>query len=51
MEQHGVKERYLRNELYVLGVFAFRHFHSAGMPQDLLHPSLNYPTQSLEKVT
>lgn len=51
MEQHGVKERYLRNELYVLGVFAFRHFHSAGMTQDLLHPSLNYPKQSLEKVT
>lgn len=51
MEQHGVKERYLRNELYVLGVFAFRHFHSAGMPKDLLHPSLNYQTQSLEKVT
>ena len=50
MEQHGVKERYLRNELYVLGVFAFRRFHSAGMPQDLLHPSLTYPTQSLEKV-
>ena len=32
MEHHGVKERFLRNELYVLGVFAFRHFHGAEMP-------------------
>ena len=50
MERYGVNERYLRNELYVLGVFAFRHFHSTGMPEDLLHPSLNYKRPSLEKV-
>ena len=50
MERHGVNERYLRNELYVLGVFTFRHFHSTGMPEDLLHPSLNYKRPSLEKV-
>ena len=42
MEHHGVKERFLRNELYALGVFAFRHFHGAEMPEDMLHPSLDY---------
>ena len=51
MEQHGFNERDLRNELYVLGVFAFRHFHSAGMPMNLLHPSLNDQTESLEMVS
>ena len=50
MEKHGFSERDLRNELYVLGVFAFRHFHNAGMPMDLLHPSLNDQTKSLEMV-
>ena len=50
MEKHGFSERDLRNELYVLGVFAFRHFHNAGMPTDLLHPSLNDQTASLEMV-
>ena len=40
MEKHGFSERDLRNELYVLSVFAIRHFHNAGMPMDLLHPSL-----------
>ena len=49
MEQHGVKERFLRNELYVLGVFAFRHFHGAEMPEDMLHPSLNYKPLSHER--
>ena len=48
MERHGVKERFLRNELYVLGVFAFRHFHGAEMPEDMLHPSLTYQPQSKE---
>ena len=50
MEEHGFSERDLRNELYVLGVFAFRHFHNAGMPMNLLHPSLNDQTESLEMV-
>jgi len=48
MEHHGVKERFLRNELYVLGVFAFRNFHGADMPEDMLHPSLNYKPQDKE---
>ena len=42
LERHGVQEKFLRNELYVLGVYAFRHFHNADMPEDILHPSLNY---------
>ena len=41
MERHGVQETYLRNELYVLGVYAFRHFHNTDMPEDILHPLLN----------
>ena len=41
MERHGIHETHLRNELYVLGVYAFRHFHNADMPADILHPSLN----------
>ena len=48
MEKHGFSERDLRNELYILGVFAFRHFHNAGMQMDLLHPSSNDQTKSLE---
>lgn len=49
MEHHGAKERFLRNGLYVLGVFAFRHFHGAQMPEDMLHPSLNYELLSHER--
>ena len=41
LEGHGVKEKFIRNELYILGVFAFRQFHKAGMPEDFLHPALN----------
>ena len=48
LEKHGVKEKFIRNELYVLGVFAFRQFHKAGMPADMLHPSLVPQLQSNE---
>lgn len=48
LEKHGVKEKFIRNELYVLGVFAFRQFHKAGMPADMLHPSLAPQLQSNE---
>jgi len=48
LETHGVPDKFLRNELYVLGVFAFRQFHKAGMPADMLHPSLNYKPQEKE---
>lgn len=48
LEKHGVKEKFIRNELYVLGVFAFRQFHKAGMPADMLHPSLASQLQSNE---
>lgn len=50
MEKYGFSDRDLRNELYVLGVFAFRHFHNVGMPTDLLHPSLIDQTESQEMV-
>jgi hypothetical protein len=49
LERHGVQEKFLRNELYVLGVYAFRQFHHAGMPEDMLHPSLNFQLLSSER--
>ena len=49
LEGHGVKEKFLRNEIYMLGVYAFRQFHKAGMPEDFLHPALN-PTSNTNKV-
>ena len=33
LERHGVREDYLRRELYMLGLFAFRQFHKAGMAE------------------
>ena len=49
MERHGIQESYLRNELYVLGVYAFRHFHNTNMPEDILHPLLNPKEVSAER--
>ena len=48
LEAHGVTDKFIRNELYVLGVFAFRQFHKAGMLADMLHPSLTYQPKSKE---
>ena len=48
LEAHGVTDKFIRNELYVLGVFAFHQFHKAGMPADMLNPSLTYQPQSKE---
>ena len=48
LEAHGVTDKFIRNELYVLGVFAFRQFHKAGMLEDMLHPSLTYQPQPKE---
>ena len=41
LERHGVKERFLGHELYMLGVYAFRQLHHAGLPQDPMHPGLS----------
>ena len=48
LEAHGVTDKFIRNELYVLGVFAFRQFHKAGKPADMLQPSLTCQPQSKE---
>ena len=40
LERHGVKERFLRHELYMLGVYAFRKFHHTDLPTDPLQPGL-----------
>ena len=51
LENHGVQEKFLRNEVYMLGLFAFRQFHKAGMPDDVMHPGLNYKLLTQEKVS
>ena len=51
LERHGVREDNLRRELYMLGLFAFRQFHKAGMPEDVMHPGLNYKLLTQEKVS
>ena len=48
LEAHGVTDKFIRNELCVLGVFAFRQFRKAGMPADMFHPSLTYQPQTKE---
>ena len=42
LERHGVQERFLRQEVYMLGLYAFSQFHKAGLPEDAMHPGLNY---------
>ena len=49
-ERHGDREDYLRRELYMLGLFAFRQFHRAGMSDDVMHPGLNYKLLTQKKV-
>ena len=47
----GMVEMFLRNEVYMLGLFAFRQFHKAGMPEDCMHPGLNYKLLKHERVS
>ena len=51
LESHGVQEKFLRNEVYMQCLFAFRQFHKAGMPDDVMHPGLNYKLLTQEKVS
>ncbi len=39
-EKHGVKDRELRQQVYMLGLYAFRKYHKAGIPEDISHPGL-----------
>ena len=39
-ENHGVKERELRRQIYMLGVYAFRQYHKVGLPSDIKHPGV-----------
>ena len=48
LEAHEVTDKFKRNERYLLGVFAFRQFHKAGIPAVILHPSLTYQPHSKE---
>ena len=39
-DKHGVKEKELRRQIYVLGLYYYRQYHKAGIPADIRHPSL-----------
>ena len=40
-ENHGVKEKELRRQIYMLGLYIFRKYHKADMPEDFRDPRLN----------
>ena len=40
-ERHGTREKELRQQIYMLGLYTFRQFHHAGLPADITHPGLN----------
>jgi len=42
-EKYGVQEKELRRQIYVLGLYAFRQYHKAGIPSDIRHPQLREP--------
>ena len=41
LDEFGVEDKQLRQQLYMLGVYAYRQFHKAGLPQDMWSPRLN----------
>ena len=54
-ERHGVREKELRQQIYMLGLYTFRQFHHAGLPTDIKHPGLNHqskkhPTNKYEHI-
>ena len=49
LEHHGVQERFLRQEVYLLDLYAFRQFHNAELPEDAMHPGLNYQLVTREQ--
>ena len=40
-ERHGVREKELIQQIYMLGLYTFRQYHHAGFPADIKHPGLN----------
>ena len=51
LEKHGVSEQQLKRQLYLLGVYAYRQFHKAGLPADLNHPLLSAPKKVWDKTS
>ena len=49
LEKHGVNEAQIKRQLYLLGVYAYRQFHKAGLPVDLNHPLLSAPVKVWNK--
>ena len=48
LERHGVREVPKTRGLHV-GLYAFRQFHKAGLPQDAIHPGLNHQLLTHER--
>jgi len=40
-DRHGVSDYELRIQIYMLGLYAFRKFHKAGLPKDFSRPSIS----------
>ena len=47
-ERHGVKEKELRQQIYMLGLYTFRQYHHAGLPADIKHPGLNQQSRNTQ---
>ena len=39
-ENHGVRDKELRQQIYMLGLYTFRQYHKAGKPSDYRYPGL-----------
>ena len=40
-ENHGVKKEELRRQIYMLGLYTFRKYHEAAVPEDISDPRLS----------
>ena len=49
LEKIGVSEAEIKQMLYRIGVFAYRQYHSAGIPVSTEHPLLSAPKKVWDK--
>tara|TARA_R100000458_G_C8072942_1_gene110931 strand:+ start:91 stop:390 length:300 start_codon:yes stop_codon:yes gene_type:complete len=47
-EKHGVREKDLRQQIYMLGLYTFRQYHHAGLPADIKHPGLSQQSRNTQ---
>ena len=48
-ERYGVKEKELRQQVYMLGLFTFRQFHKAGLPIDYKQVGLKNKARNIHE--